>query len=664
MPKKTHHSLFGNPFIIVMMGLLFMDMLPAQNISHECAEEISRKYINAYEDARAAYQKNLKTKSRKQLQEIIAKEPRYPAPYFLLGVMCSEDNKPKAALRYFEQVMALCPDFPEPLMYYYLGIIHYTDNEFQKSVENLQQFFTLAQEQVLYENLYAEADNYLSWSEFLNNIYKDTVPFDPIALEGVCTANDEYLPYITVDNSQIFFTRKVFIPEPGEATFYETSNGTYKEQFMMATRQKNGEFNEGYVLAPPFNERENEGGATLSADNRELIYTVCQATENYFNCDLYYTRKGSDDQWQPLRSLGNAINTPTTWESQPTLSPDGNTLFFASDRPGGFGGIDIWKSYRLPDETWSQPENAGRMVNTPAHEKAPFIHPDGQSLYFSSNGWKGLGGYDIFLTRLHTPMGKEPLNLGYPINTEEDNVGFFASADGKTGYYASNALKNARKWDIFAFELHDNIKPKGVKVIKGCLKNEKQVPISAEIEVKEVNSGEVNTYKVNETTGTYTAVIRADDNYLLTVKKEGYAFESKFITKECRSEDLQEVNISIKPIEIGGNYQLNDIYFQTGSYELNADAKFVIDAFVEFLRENPSLKISIEGHTDNVGKPEDNKLLSQQRAKAVYDYTCQKRIRKDRLSYKGWGSERPIADNQTEDGRAKNRRTVFIVTDK
>lgn len=664
MLPQTHKIPSGNPFMIIVTGLLFMNMLCAQNISRQCSENIAEKYIQNYEDAKAAYQKKQRAKAKQKLQTIIVKAPEYPAPYFLLGVMYSEDNNPKTALKYFERVSTLCPNFSEPLMYYYLGIIHYTHNQFPQAIANLQHFFHLSQEQALYENLHADADNYLAWSEFLNKIYKDTVAFNPVPLEGVCTENDEYLPYITVDNTQIFFTRKTLMQNPAEATFYETTGGMPKEQFMMAIRQEDGQFDEGIALTSPFNEMGNEGGATLSADNKELIYTVCKNSEKYFNCDLYYTQKDTNNQWKPLKPIGNTINTPTTWESQPSLSPDGNTLFFASDRPGGIGGIDIWKSHRLPDNTWSQPENLGKKINTPAHEKSPFIHPDGQTLYFSSNGWKGLGGYDIFLARWNDPDAKEPINLGYPINTEEDNVGFFAGADGEKGYYASNTLKNAKKWDIFAFELHDNIKPKSVTVIKGCLKNEKQKPANAEIEVKEVKTGKKNTYKVDEHTGEYTAVIRSEETYLMTVKKEGYAFESKFIAPNSQPEKLKEVNMEIKPIVIGGNYLLNDIYFQTGSYELNEEAKFVIDAFVDFLQENPTLKISIEGHTDNVGNAEDNKLLSQQRAKAVYDYTCQKRIRKDRLSYKGWGSEQPVADNQSESGRAKNRRTVFIVTEK
>ena len=316
---------------------------------------------------------------------------------------------------------------------------------------------------------------------------------------------------------------------------------------------------------------------------------------------------------------------------------------------------------------WSKAINLGTAINTKGNEKSPFIHSDSQTLYFSSDGIMGMGGYDIFFSRLgDDDEWSKPTNIGYPISSVDDEVGFFVSTDGKFGYFASNKYNGTGSWDLYFFELYKEAQPERVLFIKGELKNENtREPVKARIELKNAVTKKVTNIPVDSITGAYAAVVLFRNDYVLTVKKEGYAYESKYISnKDTVYDKPVKIDVDIKPIEVGATYRLNDIYFATASYELTPESKMIIDGFIEFLSETPGIKVSIHGHTDDVGNDEDNLVLSHSRAKSVYDYLIEFGINKLRLKYKGFGESKPLASNKTWGGRAKNRRTVFVITDK
>ncbi|HNP99222.1 MAG TPA: OmpA family protein, partial [Bacteroidia bacterium] len=320
------------------------------------------------------------------------------------------------------------------------------------------------------------------------------------------------------------------------------------------------------------------------------------------------------------------------------------------------------------DGSWSKAIRLGSTINTNGNEKSPFLHSDSRSLYFSSDSLPGLGGYDIFMSKMDDKghWGK-PVNIGYPINTEADEVGFFVSTDGKTGYFASNKINNgAGGYDIYSFDLYPDVRPNKVYFQRGDMNGPRNEEIvKASIEIKDASTKQITKIDVDSVTGEYAFVVNFDHDLLLSVKKEGYAFESQYIsTRDTINEEPVKRDIELKKLEVGGQYTINDILFNTNSTDLNDTIKTVLDEFSDYMKLNPKLRVSLHGHTDNIGNPNDNMTLSENRAKAVFDYLVSRGIDKARMTYKGFGETKPIASNATESGKARNRRTVFVVTSK
>ena len=281
------------------------------------------------------------------------------------------------------RVLEICPDY-DPYVYYYLGDIYYGAEKYDTAATYFTNFLKDV-DKIKSDKDYKDAKEKQKWALFYDNMYKHPVPYDPKPLEGVCTPLDEFLPYITADNDYCYFTRRTELPQ--EKTAWQSSDKKYKEKFMVSER-KNGVFDEGEEMPPPFNLSENEGGVSMTADNKFLVYTKCKETDggNYYNCDLCYSEY-INDAWTSIKNLSDNVNTPKTWETQPSITADGKTIYFVSDRPGGYGGSDIYKTIKDDSGRWSKPINLGPSVNTAGNEKTPFIHTDSQTLYFASDGW-------------------------------------------------------------------------------------------------------------------------------------------------------------------------------------------------------------------------------------------------------------------------------------
>jgi outer membrane protein OmpA-like peptidoglycan-associated protein/tetratricopeptide (TPR) repeat protein len=650
-------------FLFTLLSIVSIN-IKAQEIP-DCAKTDNKKAKKLFEKAIDEYSSYRYNEAIKILRDIIEIEPEYAEPYYLLGTISIKkaEKNLKAAKMYFKQAVELCPDY-DIYAYYYLGDIYYGSEKYDSAAIYLKKFLEDV-DKIKSDKDYERADKMLKYSEFYTRMFKNPVPFNPKPLEGVSTQLDEYLPIITPDDEYCYFTRRTELPQ--QKTAWSSSDKKYKEKFMESER-KNGVFSEGEEMPEPFNINDNEGGATLTIDNKLLIYTICKYNENnYYNCDLYYSENLGNNQWSKIKNLSKNVNSPKTWESQPSISSDGKTIYFVSDRPGGYGGYDIYKTTKDANGEWSAPVNLGPSINTAGNEKTPFIHSDSQTLYFASDGWMGLGGYDIFYIRLGEEYKwKEPKNIGYPINSIYDDAGFFVSTDGKYGYFASNKLKGVGGWDIFYFDLYEEARPQKVLFIKGEVKDEKSnMPVKAKIELKNLRTKSISEIPIDENTGKYVAVVPLKNDYLLTIKKEDYAYESKYLSaKDPVLEHPVKLDIQIKPIEVGASYQLKDINFATNSSTLTPESKSIIDGFIEFLIENPHVKVEIQGHTDDVGNDKDNLILSDNRARSVYEYLIENGIIPARLSYKGYGESKPLVPNTSEENRAKNRRTVFVIKSK
>ena len=647
--------IFGFFFCFYLAGFL-----QAQN----CEQSISKKSIKSYDKSIKLYKEGKKREAQQLMFQLTKEEKNFAQAFMALGEFYIKNNPPnvKTAQNYFEKAYSLCPD-SVPYASYYLGKIYYGKRQFKEAI-NYFEFFLKDVDLIRTDEDYYEIKNYLDYAVVTHDLLNNPVPFDPIKVSGISTKNDEYLPIISPDNELALFTRrsKHFIQRG------LTQRQVEKEVFTISLRNQNGEFEHGWEMEHPFNQRENEGAATLTIDNNDLYYTVCQQhpDKNYLNCDLYHSHY-DNNRWSSVKSLGDHINNPDTWESQPTVTSDGLTIYFVSNRAGGVGGYDIYQINKQDNGEWSEPQNMGEPINTEGNEKSPFIHTDSQTLYFSSDGHKGLGDYDIFYSRKNEEnKWKFPINIGYPINSFDDDLGFFASTDGQNGYYASNRFDENNSWNLYSFPLYKKAQPQKILFIKGKVEIENDNEFNdARIQLKNVHTRSITEIPIDKNTGKYVAAVLFKDDQVLTIKKEGYVYSSRYLSiKDSTLLQPKTVDLVVKEIEVGKCYEIDDIYFETNSTMLSSDAKRILNEFIDFLLENPGINVEIQGHTDNIGQAEDNIVLSDKRAKAVLDYLLKKDIFGSRLQAKGYGESQAIADNNTQKGRAKNRRTVFVILKK
>jgi flagellar motor protein MotB len=561
----------------------------------------------------------------------------------------------------YQKVLAIDSMY-EPSVYYSLAIVEFDQRKYEDSAANFDYF--LKNTQKISPKRKATAEKYLSNVKFAAQAVKNPVPYEPKNLgPNINTPNAEYLPTLTAD---------------GEVLIYTTFRGG-QEDFYRSVKV-NGEWQPGEPIEA-VNTTNNEGAQSISADGKFLIFTACHRREGMGGCDLFFAEL-KNGKWTAVRNLGPPVNTPG-WESQPSLSGDGQTLYFTTERQGGKGGKDIWMSQRLPNGKWGDPKNLGAPVNTPGDEQSPFIHADGQTLYFMSNGHPGMGGYDLYLSRKQ-PDGTwgEPQNLGYPINSEGNEGALSVSLDGKTAYFATDLLnvkegtssfdspQGKGTTDIYSFELPASARPLPVTYVKATIRDAVTLqPIIAKVEFTELTSGKTYASATTEADGVFLITLPAGGNYGLTVFKEKYLFYSdNFALDEPGTFDKPfNLDIPLTPVSATSSgtaskpIVLKNVFFETGSAALRKESLLELARLKSLLDENPMLKIQINGHTDNVGTEADNLKLSNDRAKAVYEYLTQNGVEASRLKYMGFGETVPAASNETEEGRRQNRRTEYEI---
>jgi len=528
------------------------------------------------------------------------------------------------------------------------------------------------------EILIKKATQYIGKFKFAATATSNPVPFKPKSVsDNINSANAEYLPALTADGETMIFTRRV----RGQEDFYVSS-------------KKDGKWNLGIPLLDINDPVNNEGAQSISADGKFLVFTACNRRDGYGSCDLYYSeiRNG---KWTPPANIGAPINT-RGWESQPTISGNGNILMYASNRQGGKGGYDIWMSKRKPNGSWGKPENLGANINTAAQEQTPFLHPDMQTLYFMSDGHPGMGGTDMFFARKQKDgtWGK-PENLGYPINTEGHEGALIVSLDGKTAYFATDRkydaftgesiLKNTatgKETDIYYFDLYEAARPQAITYVKATVSDaETNKKLIANVEIVDLAMQKTFTTSITDMDGEFLICMPVGANYALNVNKEKYLFHSEnfALNQSATLEKPYVMNIALQPIKEVATTSpskpttssevppkskpiiLKNVFFETGSAELQNVSVTELNRLKTLLVENENLKIQINGHTDNVGTEDANKSLSTNRAKSVYDWLIQNGINSNRLQYEGFGESVPIDTNDTNEGKQNNRRTEFVV---
>lgn len=627
-------------FLILFSIICFFGS--AQNNNNQ----FDKRTNKSFEKARELYYNKEYKKAEQKLLKIIEHNPGFFEADILLGDLYLDKNKKNKAVNYYNKVLKIAPDFYIPLNKI-CADIELSIGMYKNAKHNFSKYLS-------YKT--AKADELKSINlkilqcDFAISQKSRPVPFNPISLgKNINSVYDEYINSVSLDEQTLIFT------------FKETKNENIpvKEDLSISVMkdsvwQKPEKFQiPGFLYC-------NKGAYSLSPDSKYLFFSGCYCDDTFGGCDLYYLKKIGDEWSQPI-NMGENVNTKF-WESQPCFSSDGTTLYFASNRPGGKGKSDIWKTTLLKNNFWSKAVNLGSAINTAKSEMSPFIHADGISLYFSSDGHIGMGGKDLFMSKKLTNfMWSKPLNLGYPINTFADEINIVVEASANKAFISSKKDDN---YDIFSFYLYDEIKPEKTVFFKGIISDSKtHKPLEAAFELFDVETEKIIVKSFSDALdGSFLICLPSDKNYALNVNKKNYLFYSENFNL-VDTDDVEPLvkNIFLNPINKGEAIVLNNVFFDTDKYLLKNESLVELNKIFDFLSENKNIKAQINGHTDNLGDYKYNQQLSENRAKAVYNYLIEKGIDKIRLKYKGFSSSKPLETNNSNIGRAINRRTEIEI---
>lgn len=576
----------GRKCIGVAALLLFVLLPSAKAQQWGCGVKVKQSDQKAFLEALAHYDSRNFRQSAVIMRKVASRNPKAAEPQFWLGMASVHDRFNTAGIRrYFTKCIELCPTYPNALAHYYMGVILYTDNRYDEAVAELNKYFQLANGSDDREvtAAYEEASNYLYWSQFLAEATLNMAPFDPWTVQGVSSQHDESLPYFSVDGKECFYLRR--LPVKQGHTFYARELEE-KRWRLCYSKLVDTTFSKGIELGAPFNSGNPEGGVSVTADGSELYYSVIVNKNGYANSDIYKVRRDKDGRWGKSEQLGGHINGDRTWESQPSVSADGKTLFFASNRQGGHGGIDIWRCRRLPNGDWSRPENLGSNINTAGNEKMPFIAADGYTLYFLSDGWQGFGGYDIYFANLADPYGNRPTNLGLPVNTESDEVSFGVMADGTKAYFAGRT-SDSRSVDILTFDLYPAARPAPMRLCRLTMV---------------APDRQRDTLFMMSTTKAAALTLALEGCLPAIVYGRARDIDGRFVP----------LADSLSPLPVS---------FLAGS-RLDDASEVVVDALAEWMIEHPRINIAIECKRGT-------------EARAVVERLVKRGLRRERIAYRG-----------------------------
>ena len=607
----------------------------------------SKKAIKRFEEARACFSQGDLSCAEEALLRAIKADKNFIEAYQLMAQLCYDQDRLEEAICYYSQTLEIDPK-GNPEGYRLLAGMKLMLGDYAGALELAESYLSLPPEKVKNE---AAGVSIRESCLFALEAIKNPVPFQPENLgPAVNSEYSEYWPSLSVDEQMLMFT----VMLPGE-------QNELQEDFFYSTRAE-GSWEKRSNAGAPLNTSDNEGAQSLTADGRTLWFTACNRRDGQGMCDLYYST-WEEGKWSTPVNAGNLINSRYS-EKHPAISVDGRRLYFTSNRPGGKGSYDIWLSERRADG-WSKPVNLGDSVNTSGLEQSPFIHPDQRTLYFSSTGWPGMGQGDLFLSRLSAEgEWSLPENLGYPINTHDDDMGLSLNARGDRAYFASDRGEG-RDTDIYAFDMPQEKRPVPVSYMKGRVFDSRSFKgIRAVMQLIDLATEEVVMELLSHAgEGDYLLSLPSERDYALNVSAEGYLFYSEHFTftgQYSQAEPLER-DVPLDAIRVGSVVVLHNVFYATGSFELEEASRAELNKVYGFMLENPAIGVEISGHTDNTGTPEHNQKLSEQRAKSVVEYLQNRGIDPQRIKASGYGEEQPVADNATEEGRALNRRTELKI---
>lgn len=623
----------------------------------------SKKAIELFEQAQTDYVSQKLRSALQKYEQALTYDERFTEAYF----MCSEIYRDFGDYEHqFENIQkAVALDSTMYVSgYYHAGVALCNLGRFAEATEWFDLYKHYAQNKRVKFNVDAWMERAMAAKQLMEN----PVPFNPrIVSENLQSPYDMYWPSLTLDEREIVVT--MLVPRDTSAfradPLLTRNSQNFNEDFFMSRKDPEGNWQKLQPVVSINTER-NEGAQALSADGKWMFFTACGRPDSKGSCDLYFSRRTSDGWTTPV-NVGAPVNTQY-WESQPCFSADGQTLYFVSNRPSGHGGNDIWQATITGFAANGVPvfgslKNLGDSINTSGDETSPFMHPDGQTIYFSSNGRLGMGGLDIYYSRRDTSgRWQRPVNIGYPINTPQDDNGLVISASGTMAYFSSIKLlgDGTRRRELLCFELPPEARPQPVSYIRGYVYDARtQQPLGAAVELINLANGKRQaTALADNRDGTFILNLPSGCNYALLSECKGYLFHSQNfeLVEVGTSTEPVILKIPMSPLVAGEKVAMRNVFFDTNSTALKPESYIELDRLVDIMKSNTELRIEIGGHTDNVGTAEYNKRLSDGRAQTTVDYLISKGIDGQRITHKGYGMTQPMADNDTEEGRAMNRR--------
>lgn len=695
-------KLLGTLFLILISSITFAQDVPFEKDYFKDDKDGLKDALNAikegdkifdmgptyYKDAKEFYQK---------AQDF---NPNNARNNYRLGACYLMSVDKFKALPFLKKAEQLNPNIDREL-YYYLGQAYNYNHDFDDAIAAFSRYRgKLQSDPNLSKDPYFDMQEAMHDLEMrINQAYKAKEAIkNPIRVfidnlgDKVNTAYNEYGAVISADESVIVFTARR--PNSTGGKIDPGLNENF-EDIYISYKDENGQWTEAQNVGKPVNSDDHDANCGIAADGQRFVIYLGKSG----NGDLYESVLNGDE-WSKPESFGKRINTDFH-ESSACYSPNGRTLYFVTNKPGGIGEHDIYYSQLDEKGKWGEPVNIGPVINTKYNEEAVYMHPDGKTLYFSSEGHSSMGGYDIFKSIYDEKTGKwgEPINIGYPVNTVDDDVFFVISADGRRGYYTSQMKDSRGGRDLYMITFLGPEKPMVLNnedqliasqaapvkevviapavqiqeaqltILKGVISDflTKQ-PLEADIEIVDNQANKViATFKSNSKTGKYLVSLPAGKNYGIAVKKEGYLFHSEnFDIPNTAAFQEVEKNIELKQFKVGNKIVLKNIFFDLDKATLRPESTAELNRLIKLMTDVPSLRIELGGHTDSRGSDTYNQQLSEKRAKAVVDYLTANGIDAKRLEWAGYGETQLVNGCSngvqcSDEQHQENRRTEFKV---
>jgi len=648
-------------FIFPVFTVLSQDMMmPGQLTS------TNKKAIKYFNEGKRYFDVRNNKRADELFLKAIDEDKKFMEPYMLLAISYQEQKRYQESVTYYKKAIEVAPKYTVE-KYYMLAELEFALGDYEEAKKHYSDFLLF---QRINPDHKEESQFKLKCVDFAIGAKKDpkAVQFSN-AGPAVNSENYEYFPTMTADENYFIFTRR--LPSTQSLSGFQED--------LYVSRSEGGELGGARVIQE-LSSRTNEGAPSISADGNYMFITMSAEmngsymgglSQGFGSCDIFFTQK-INGRWARPVNLGGKINS-AAWESQPSFSSDGKTLYFVRgipQRDGTVKGIDIFYSTVDEDGKFSQAIRLPDNINTTKDEESVFIHPDNQTLYFSSQGHVGMGDADIFMSK-RNPDGSwgNPVNLGYPINTAKAENSLLIAPSGRLAYFASDREGGFGGLDIYQFEMPADMRPEKITYVKGKVYNARtNEPLEASFELIDLETQMQVAKAYSQKNGEFLATLTANKNYLVNVNKEGFLFYSdNFSLKEIQADFNKpfQLDIPLEPIDVGSTVELKNVFFDVDKWELKSESKAELDKLISFLAKNPNLKVELGGHTDNSGDKKNNLTLSSNRAKAVYEYLINNgKIAALRLQFRGYGDTMPKVPNDTPENKAKNRRTEFKIIGK